>query len=108
MAYLDDILISGATEEEHLITLEVEFDRLDKAGLQGREEQCQFMVSLVTYLGYQIDAEGLHPLEDKVHSVVNAPSPKNVQEPYLGLLMYYGKFLPDLSTKLACCINSSE
>ena len=30
-------------------------------------------------------------------------NPKNVQElkAYLGLLTYYGKFLPDLSTKLA-------
>ena len=110
VAYLDDILMPGATKEEHLRTLEAVFDRLEKAGLRVCAEKCQFMVSSVTYLGYQIDAEGLHPLEDKVHAVVNAPSSKSVQElkAYLGLLTCYGKFLPDLSTKLARCTTSSK
>lgn len=34
VASLDDILASGATEEEHLRTLQAVFDRLEKAGLQ--------------------------------------------------------------------------
>ena len=103
VAYLDDILVSGATQDKHLSTLEAVFDRLEEAGLRVQEDKCQFMVPSITYLGYQIDAEGLHPLEDKVQAVVSAPSPKNVQElkAYLGLLTYYIKFLPDLSTKLA-------
>ena len=54
------------------------------------------MVPSVEYLGYQIDAKGLHPLTEKVEAVKDAPSPRNVQElkAYLGLLMYYSKFLP--------------
>ena len=86
-----------------LSTLETVFDRLEEAGLRVREDKCQFMVPSIMYLGYQIDAERFHPLEDKVQAIVRAPSPKNVQElkAYLGLLMYYSNFLPDLSTKLA-------
>ena len=61
------------------------------------------MASQVIFLGYKIDAEGLHPLPDKVRAVENAPSPKNTAElkAYLGLLTYYSRFLPNLSTVLS-------
>ena len=103
IVYIDDILVSGATEAEHLQTLDQVFDHLEKAGLHVREDKCKFMVKSVSYLGHQIDAEGLHPLSDKVQAVRDAPSPQSIQElkVYLGLLSYYSKFLPDLSTVLA-------
>ena len=34
----------------------------------------------VTYLGYKIDAEGLHPLPEKVEAIVKAPSSTNVTQ----------------------------
>ena len=42
-------------------------------------------------------------MPDKVHAIVDAPDPQNVQElkSYLGLLSYYGKFLSNLSSVLA-------
>ena len=53
------------------------------------------MCSSVTYLGYRIDKEGLHPLA-KVKALKQAPQPRNITElkSFLGLLTYYGKFLP--------------
>ena len=61
------------------------------------------MAPSVIYLGHRIDAEGLHPVTDKVKAVHEAPRPSNVSElkSYLGLLSYYSKFLPNLSTTLA-------
>ena len=60
------------------------------------------MAPSVSYLGHKIDAEGLHPLPDKLQAIKEAPTPRNVTDlkSYLGLLTYYGKFLPNLSTKL--------
>ena len=60
------------------------------------------MAPSVTYLGYRLDAEGLHPLTDKVKAIEEAPAPRNVTElkSYLGLLTYYNKFLPNLATHL--------
>ena len=68
------------------------------------------MLSEVSYLGHQIDAEGLHPLPSKVQAVVDAPTPSSVQElkAYLGLLTQYGKFLPDLPSVLAPFIACSR
>ena len=60
-------------------------------------------VSSVTYLGHKIDAEGLHPLADKVIAIQEAPPPTNIQElrAYLGLLTYYNRFLPNKSAVLS-------
>ena len=100
--YIDDILISGSTEEEHLKALEEVLRRLEKAGLRVKLKKCMFMRPSVEYLGHKIDANGLHPLQDKVHAIKEAPTPQSVQElrSYLGLLTYYNKFLPNLSTTL--------
>ena len=101
--YLDDILVTGATEEEHLCTLEKVLGRLETSGLRIKKKKCQFMVPSVTYLGHQIVASGLYPLPDKVRAIEEAPAPNNVTELklYLELLTYCGKFLPNLATQLA-------
>ena len=101
--YIDDILITGETESDHLQSLEEVLKRLVKAGLRVKKHKCKFMAPSVAYLGHVIDAEGLHPLPDKVQAVQQAPTPRSVTElkSYLGLLTYYGKFLPNLATHLA-------
>ena len=103
IVYLDDILLSSPTESDHLQLLNQVLDRLDKAGLRAWKEKCQFFVPSVSYLGHKIDGEGLHPLPDKVQAIQEAPSPTNVQElkAYLGLLTYYTRFLPNMSTVLS-------
>ena len=102
VVYLDDILITGNTEEEHLDNLEKVLQRLKSAGLRLKENKCVFQEKIVKYLGYKIDATGLHPTEEKIKAIINAKTPTNITElkSYLGLLNYYGKFLPNLSTTL--------
>jgi len=103
VVYLDDILVTGRTDEEHLATLEKVLDRMEQAGLRLKRSKCAFMASSVVYLGHRVDAEGLHRNPDKVEAVVQAPRPRSVSElkAYLGPLSYYGRFLPNLSTVLA-------
>lgn len=42
--YIDDILVSGASESEHLETLEKVFKRLLEAGLTLKLQKCQFIL----------------------------------------------------------------
>lgn len=102
VVYIDDILITGATEEEHLKALEEVLNRLDTSGLRVKRKKCEFMRSSVNYLGHKIDETGLHPLQDKVEAIKAVPAPRSVHElkSYLGILTYYGKFLPNLSSTL--------
>ena len=60
------------------------------------------MAKSVSYLGHIIDSQGLHPTQDKVDAILEAPPPKNLTQlkAYLGLLTYYGRFLPNISKHL--------
>lgn len=103
ICYLDDILVAGANAEDHLRNLALVFQRLYEAGFRLRKEKCRFECSKVTYLGHVLDAEGLHPTEDKVRAVQEAPSPKDETQlkSFLGLLMFYSRFIPFHSKLLA-------
>ena len=71
------------------------------AGLKLQQDKCSFMSPSVTYLGYKIDAGGLHPLPEKVEAIVKPPSPTNVTQlkSYLELRSYYSRFLPNLNNQ---------
>ena len=103
VVYLDDILITGPTDDEHLKTVEEVLTRMEQTGLHLKKSKCVLMADSVTYLGHRIDANGLHPVKKKLEAVQRAPKPCNVSElkSYMGLLTYYGKFLPNLATTLA-------
>jgi len=62
---IDDILVSGASEAEHLAVLGKVLSRLKEAGLRLKKHKCVFMTTSVAFLGHKIDAQGLHPLESK-------------------------------------------
>ena len=61
------------------------------------------MLPEVKYLGHRILAQGLQPLASKVGAITDAPTPTDVSQLklFLGMLNYYGRFLPDLATLLA-------
>ena len=98
--YIDDIIITGSNAEEHLHNLEEVLKRLSHYGIRVKEEKCAFFRDKVEYLGHQISSEGLHTAPKKVEAIKTAPIPSNVQElrSFLGLLHYYGKFIPDLAS----------
>ena len=110
--YIDDILVTGATEEEHLRNLAQVLQRLESAGMRLKKEKCAFLLPSVAYLGHIISQEGLHTEGTKVRAIADAPEPKNVGElrSFLGMVNYYGKFLPDLATTLSplyCLLRKS-
>ncbi len=100
--FLDDILITAGSREEHLRKLEEVLSRLEKYNVRVKQSKCKFMTNKVEYLGHIVDSEGLHPMEEQVKAIVNAPSPTNVTElrSFLGLLNYYGRFMKNLSMQL--------
>ena len=78
--YLDDIIITGESEEQHLRNLDTVLQKLQMAGLRLKEDKCTFMVSEVQYLGHKINSQGIHPTTDKIKAIKEAPKPQNVTE----------------------------
>ena len=109
ICYLDDILVTGSTEQEHNNNLEEVLRRLQEHGIRLRQDKCQFFQRSVEYLGHNINAEGVHTTKSKVTAIQEAPAPKNVQElrSFLGLLNYYAKIYPKPSIVATSTSHSS-
>eukprot|EP00731_Ephydatia_muelleri_P001691 Em0001g1691a len=101
--YLDDILITGQSEADHLRTLEDVLGRLEAAGMRLKAAKCLFMQKEVEYLGHRITSEGIHPAAEKLRAIKDSPAPQNTQQlrSFLGPINYYSKFLPHLASLLA-------
>ena len=61
------------------------------------------MLSKIEYLGHVIDESGLHPTQEKIKAIQEAPEPRNLAElrSFLGMINYYSRFQPNLSHQLA-------
>ena len=59
-----------------------------------------FFEDRVTSCGHEIDKDGLWKCNDKVQTVIDTPTPKDVTSlrTYLGIFNYYHRFLPNLAT----------
>ena len=64
--YLDDIIISGSTEQEHLDRLNRVLALIAESDFRVAKEKCAFQQCEVSYLGHMIDKNGLHPLKNKM------------------------------------------
>ncbi|KAK2169582.1 hypothetical protein NP493_1183g00002 [Ridgeia piscesae] len=108
--YLDDIIVTGRTREEHLKALDKVLGRLEEHGLKANKEKCKFLQNSVEYLGHVITAEGLHQSPKKVQAMAGLPSPQNVRQlrSFLGMVQYYARFLPDLATHLHRLLQKDE
>jgi len=98
--FVDDILITSSTEEEHLQRIEEVLDRLGKAGLKCHPKKCKWMMSTVEYLGHKIGRE-VAPQLAKVACIDAVPSPRNVSElrTFLGMIGYYRRHILQFSQK---------
>ena len=88
--YLDDILVTGTSEADHLKTLDEVLSRLETAGLRLKQNKCAFLLPSVEYLGHRISAKGLQSTDEKVQAIEKAPTPRNVSQLHLcnGLVNY--------------------
>ena len=100
ICYIDDILVTGANDAEHLQNLGEVLQQLEQHSLRTKKPKCEFLKPSVDYLGHHIDAQGLHTMSCKLDAIVQAPKPENLQQlrSFLGLLNYYGRFIPNLAT----------
>ena len=99
---MDDILITGRNEDEHLDNLRKVLEVLSKNGLRLRKSKCTFFKKEVIYLGFRISRKGVEPVEEKVRPVLDAPEPTNTTQlkSFLGMLQYYHRHMPNLADKL--------
>ncbi|CAB3995660.1 Hypothetical predicted protein [Paramuricea clavata] len=99
---LDDMIVTGKSDAEHMANLEKVLRRLHHHGLRANKSKCELFKEKITFCGHDINSEGLHKTTDKTAAMVNAPRPQSVAEvrSFLGLVNNYHKYLPNLATIL--------
>lgn len=97
--YLDDLLVSGNTAQEHRDNLHRLLSRLDEKNLRCRREKCSFGQPSVEYLGHLLASEGIAK-GAKVEAVLHMPPPSDIStlRSFMGQVQFYSKFLKNLST----------
>lgn len=99
VVFLDDICCTGIDRTSHINNVRQVLVRLKDMGLTVKVSKCSFLQKSVNYLGFIIDENGLHPDQKKLEAISKAPVPNDTTQlrSFLGLLNYYGKFIPRLS-----------
>jgi hypothetical protein len=93
--YLDHILIYNKTWEEHLQCIQQVMHILQQHKLYSNLEKCLFGMNKAHYLGYIVDAHGVHVDPTKIQVIHNWPSLTMLTElrSFLGLSNFYHRFV---------------
>ncbi|GJR68890.1 reverse transcriptase domain-containing protein [Tanacetum coccineum] len=78
--YVDDLVIKSRTEQEVIIDIEETFKTLKDINMKLNPKKCTFGMREGTFLGYKVNADGLHVCPDKVEVVLSLPSPKCLKD----------------------------
>uniref|UniRef100_A0AAY5KLN0 ribonuclease H n=1 Tax=Esox lucius TaxID=8010 RepID=A0AAY5KLN0_ESOLU len=102
-AYLDDVVVHSPTWSDHLSTLEMVLQRLEKASLTLNLAKCEFGKATVTYLGKQVGGGQVRPIGSKVEAIASFPAPTTRRQlrRFLGMVGYYRTFCRNFSAVVA-------
>ena len=97
--YIDDIIICSSDEGEHMRHLREVFARLRRFNLMLRIEKCMFFQEEIKYLGIWITTDGIKPDATYINQILIFKQPENAKEVerYLGMVVWLGRFIPNLS-----------
>lgn len=98
--YLDDILIIGKKKDEHFQNIEAVLKCLLECGVRVQQDKGSFFQEKLHYLGHIISANGIQTSPEKTAALLETPKLNNKQQllSFLGVVNYYGKFVPSPST----------
>lgn len=102
-AYLDDLIITGKSRDEHLANLKGLLSKLQEHGFRVNLKKCEFLQSSVEYLGHVIDKQGKRPSESAITALKELPVPQDLRQlkAFLGKVTYYNRFISKMADKAA-------
>ena len=95
--YLDNILVSSGTKEEHSKHLREVFNRLHKAGLAINLPKSEFFATELEFLGHVVNASSIKVSPKHAAAIQDYPTPCSKEEisRFLSLLNFFWSFLPE-------------
>lgn len=99
--FFDDILIPGNSWPELKEKLRETLTAPRRAGFTLNLRKCQFLESLVPYLGFEISGNAIKPGEQKLRAISEFAPSKNALEirRFLGLMSFFRRFVPGYAAR---------
>jgi hypothetical protein len=93
--FMDYILIYSTFEKEHEQQLRMVLQVLREHQLYAKLSKCSFYQRQIHYLGHIISKEGINVDLEKIKSIEEWTTPRNVTEvrSFMGLVGYYERFI---------------
>ena len=93
--YLDDVIVFGCMEEEHLECLCMVFERFHEFNLKLKPSKCSFFQSEIVYLAHHISQRGILPSRENEWAVQEFPMPETYMQvrAFCGLVGHYRRFI---------------
>lgn len=98
-SFVDDVIVWGATVQEHDTRLRSLLERARKVGIRFNNDKCEFCVKQVSYLGHTFSAQGMRVDNNKLKAIkeMQTPHDRPSLERFLGMVNYLSKFIPNYS-----------
>ena len=96
MCYIDNILVTAGSDQEHLKVVNTVVERLKFCGLWLQKSECSCLQSLLEYLGYVVDKWTTYKVNQSGHCLKSFKTRKSARVEVL-----YGEFIK----KLSCLIH---
>jgi hypothetical protein len=109
LVFIDDILIYSKNREEPEEHLRLVLQVLREHQRYAKFSKCDFFQKQIHYLGHVLFEEGVAIDPDKIRSIMEWPTPKDVSDirSFMGLAGYYRRFIKDFS-KIGCPITALQ
>lgn len=92
--YVDDVLVSSTTFEDHLRRLRLLFKKIAVSGMSLKLSKCKFLRDKIKFLGHIITPSGMSMDPSKLSAIHDFPVPRHKKDlqSFIGFCNFYRKF----------------
>lgn len=97
--FIDDILVTGKTEQEHDLNLSKLVERAIELNIKFNKDKLQYKIDKVIYVGFEFSANGMKIDQDRIKTIqeFKDPASRKELESFLGVINFLRPFIVSLS-----------
>jgi hypothetical protein len=101
--YVDDLVVSSETFDEHLDHLDSVFRKLTTAGFTINLRKYHFCKPEINFLAHIISRNSLRPDPNKIEAILSYPAPQNQKQlkKFLGVCNFHQRFIVNYAEYVA-------